>query len=231
MAVAATRTSMVDTRRRTSWRILLAGLALVVAIVIAWLLVGPRPDLSPPGDDDVSRRVTEQWVQIYYDRSSPVSRSDGDITIVAFLDHASADCRKLATALSQLHGLDKGVQIVFKEIAAPDSIADFASRALLAANRQDRFLLLNKELIQAPRQMTESSVIMAAEIAGLDIERLRADMKDPAIAKALEENRNLADVLGIRSPALIIGDRIYLGTTDLKALQVAVAQARSEGPQ
>ena len=224
---------MADTRlgRRTSWRILAAGLALVVAIMIAWLLVGPRPGLSPPRDDDFSRRITEQWVQIYYDRSSPVSRSDGDITIVAFLDHASADCRKLAAALNQLHGLDRGVQTIFKEMAAPDSIADFASRALLAANRQDRFLLLNRELIQGPRQMTESSVIMAAEIAGLDIARLRADMKDPAIAKALEENRNLARALGIRSPALIIGERIYRDTTDLKALQVAVAQARSEGPQ
>lgn len=196
-----------------------------------WLLVDPPPGLSPLRGDDATRLITEQWVQIYYDRSSPVSRSDGDITIVAFLDHASADCRKLAAALSQLHRLDRGVQTIFKEIAAPDSIADFASRALLAANRQDRFLLLHRELIQGPRQMTESSVIMAAEIAGLDIERLRVDMKDPAIAKALEENRNLAHVLGIRSPALIIGDRIYHGTTDLKALQVAVAQARSETPQ
>ena len=224
---------MADTRlrRRTSWRALAAGLALVVAIMIVWLLVDPPSGLSPLRDDDVSRRVTEQWVQIYYDRSSPVSRSDGDINIVAFLDHASADCRTLATALSQLHGLDRGVQIVFKEIAVPDSIADFASRALLAANRQDRFLLLNKELIQGPRQMTESSVIIATEMAGLDIERLRADMNDPAIAKVLEENRNLAHVLGLRSPALIIGDRIYRDTIDLKALQVAVAQARSETPQ
>lgn len=224
---------MAETRlgRRTSWRILAAGLALVVAIMSVWLLVDPPPGLSPLRGDDATRLITEQWVQIYYDRSSPVSRSDGDITIVAFLDHASADCRKLAAALSQLHRLDRGVQTIFKEIAAPDSIADFASRALLAANRQDRFLLLHRELIQGPRQMTESSVIMAAEIAGLDIERLRVDMKDPAIAKALEENRNLAHVLGIRSPALIIGDRIYHGTTDLKALQVAVAQARSETPQ
>ena len=222
---------MVDTRRRTSWRILAAGLALVVAIVIAWLLVDPPPGLSPLRGDDVSRLITEQWVQIYYDRGSPVSRSDGDITIVAFLDHASADCRKLAAALNQLHGLDRGVQTIFKEMAAPGSIADFTSRALLAANRQDRFLLLNRELIQGPRQMTESSVMMAAEIAGLDIERLRADMNDPAIAKALEENRNLAHVLGIRSPALIIGGRIYRGATDLKALQVAVTQVRSETPQ
>jgi protein-disulfide isomerase len=224
---------MAETRlgRRTIWRALAGGLLVAVTIGIVWLLVDPPPGLSPPLDDDVSQLITEQWVQIYYDRSSPVSRSDGDITIVAFLDHASADCRKLAAVLSQLHRLDRGVQIVFKEIAVPDSIADFASRALLAANRQDRFLLLNRELIQGPRQMTESSVTMAAEIAGLDIERLRADMKDPAIAKALEENRNLARTLGIRAPTLIIGERIYRDTTDLKALQVAVALARSETSQ
>ena len=224
---------MAETRlgRRTIWRALAGGLLVVVAIVIVWLLVDPPPGLSPLRDDDVSRRVTEQWVQIYYDRSSPVSRSDGDITIVAFLDHASADCRKLATALSQLHGLDRGVRIVFKEIAVPSSAADFASRGLLAADRQERFLLLYRELIQSPGQLTESSVIMAAGMAGLDIERLRADMKDPAITKALEENRNLAHALGVSSPALIIDDRIHRGATDLKALQAAVAQARSQAWQ
>jgi protein-disulfide isomerase len=224
---------MAETRlgRRTIWRALAGGLLVAGTIGIVWLLVGPRPGLSPLRDDDVSQLITEQWVQIYYDRSSPVSRSDGDITIVAFLDHASTDCRKLAAALNQLHGLDRGVQTIFKEIAAPGSIADFTSRALLAADRQDRFLLLHRELIQGPRQITESSVIMAAGMAGLDITRLRADMEDPAIAKALEENRSLAHALGIRAPALIIGNRIYRDTTDLKALQVVVAQARSGTPQ
>ena len=100
-----------------------------------------------------------------------------------------------------------------------------------AADRQDRFLLLHKELIQGRPQVTESSLIAAAQTAGLEIARLRADMTDSAIGKVIEENQSLAHVLGVSSPALLIGNRIYHGATNLEKLQAAVAQARSQASQ
>lgn len=209
---------------------LIGALILVAAIAIVWPLFGPWLRVSSV-TDDVGRLISERWAQIYYDRSSPEIASDGNVTIVAFLDYDSEDCRKVAAALSRLHETDLGVRIVFKALGAPGSIANISARALLAADRQDRFLLLHKELIQGRPQVTESSVIAAAQTAGLDIARLRADMTDSAIGKAIEENQSLAHVLGVSSPALLIGNRIYHGATDLKALQAAVAQARSQASQ
>ena len=209
----------------------LIGLVIVVAAVaMVWPLVGPWLGAFSV-NDDVGQLISERWVQIYYDRSSPEIASDGNVTIVAFLDYDSEDCQKVAAALSRLHETDPGVRIVFKVLGAPGSTANFSARALLAADRQDGFLLLYNELIQGRPQVTDSSVIAAAQTAGLDIARLRGDMTGSALGKVIEENQVLAHVLGVSSPALLIGNRIYHGATDLETLQAAVAQARSQASE
>ena len=243
--MAAAATSMSTAKRavggRHTRRNLIAGLALVAALAIIWLVFGSGVLNEPSwwknplaalrhalSEDDASRVISERWLEIYYDRDSPDTGPDGDVAIVAFLDYDSADCRAVAEALGRLHDADRGVRIVFKELATPGSGSEFAARAALAADRQDRFISLHKELTHRPSQLTESSVIMAARLAGLDIERLRADMNDPAITKALEENQTLAWALGITSsPAFIVGDRILRGAVDLRALEAAVAKART----
>lgn len=219
-----------------------AGFASAAVIAVAWVLFGFGLSNSSSlwnifspfasSGDDTSRLITERWFQLFYDRMSPDTGLDGDVTIVVFLDYDSEDCRAVAKALAKLREADKGVRIVFKQLVMPGSTSGFAARAALAAQRQDRFLSLHKELTGGPLQSSESSVIMAAGMAGLDIERLRADMNDPAITKAIEENRSLAQALSIRSPpAMIIGNSIFRGVIDLGALQAAVAEARTSFPQ
>lgn len=203
--------------RRLAWTLSLIPLLSIAGALIA---LGPWPT-------DKSDIITARWVQIYYDPNSPDTGIDGDVTIVAFLDYTCADCRAAARALLALREMDRGVRLVFKAVPMTGLSADFAVRAALAAHRQDRFLSLHRELLEGPSSLSESSVIMAAGMAGLDLEQLRRDMGDPAIAKAIKENRTLAQTLGITSlPAAIIGDRIYHSTTDLESLQAAVTEAR-----
>ena len=186
---------------------------------------------SASPDDESRRVISEQWWQIYYDPTSPDTGLDGDVTIITFLDYGCAECRALAQTLEKLRATDKGIRLVFKELPMMGPVSDFAARAALAADKQDYFLLLHRELLQGSWPPTESSVIMAAGMAGVDIERLRTDMADPAIAKALEMNRELARTLGIDSlPAYIVGNRIYRGAADLEALQAAVAETRKGPP-
>jgi len=227
---------------RGIWRTVSVGFALAAVTAIAWMVFGfglPNgsgfwrilPQFTLSGDD-TDRLITERWFQIYYDPASPDTGLDGDVTVVAFLDYDSEDCREVAKALATLREADRAVRIVFKDLVVPGSNSELAARAALAADRQDRFLSMHKELTYGPLQPSEASVIMAAGMAGLDIERLRADMKDAAVTKAIEENRSLALALGIKSaPALIIGNRVVHGTIDLGALQAAVAEARTRFPQ
>ena len=65
---------------------------------------------------------------------------------------------------------------------------------------------------------------------GLDVERLRRDMRDPAIEDYLNETAQLARRLGIRgTPAFVIGDTLVPGAADGARLKQIVADARSGG--
>ena len=59
----------------------------------------------------------------------------------------------------------------------------------------------------APEELTEAGVIAIVSRIGLDVERLRRDMEDPAIGAYLDETARLAGAFGIRgTPAFVIGD-------------------------
>lgn len=213
---------------RRAWRSAIALLVLAVVIAIAWLLFGSGLS-NGIWDDNTGHLISERWVQIYYDRNSPDTGPDGDVTIVAFLDYNSAECRAAAVALRKLRDADKGVRIVFKELPMSGSSDELAARAALAARKQDRHLQLQRAILQGPSEMTETAVIKAAGLAGLDIQQLRPDMADPAIVAAIDQNRILAREFGIRlMPAFIIGNRFYRGPVDLEHLQSAVVQARRD---
>ena len=63
---------------------------------------------------------------------------------------------------------------------------------------------------------------------GLDVQRLRRDMEDPAIDNYLDETIRLARVLGIRgTPAFVIGDTLVPGVVGGARLKEIIARARS----
>jgi protein-disulfide isomerase len=209
-----------STAKGRSIKLLALALGLLIAVG-AWILLGT------PASDNVSQVITEQWMQIYYDPDSPSTGMEGDVTIVVFLDYDIGDCRDAALSLNALREADKRVRLVFKYIPISAPGPDFAARAASAAAKQDMFLLLHKALLQGPLP-TETSVIAAAERAGLDTKRLRADMDNPTIAAALKRNKTLMGELGISSlPAFIVGGQLYRGTIDREALSVAVARVRT----
>lgn len=215
-------------RRRRAWRSAIAVLVSAAVIAIAWLFFASGVS-NGLWDDDTSRVIAQRWFQIYYDRNSPDTGPDGDVTIVAFLDYNSPDCRAAAGALRSLRKADKSVRIVFKELPMSGSGDELAARAALAARKQDRYLQWQWAILQGPPEMTEAVVFKAASLAGLDVRQLHADMADPAIASAVDQNRTLARELGIKSmPAFIIGNRFYDGPVDIEHLQSAVAQARRD---
>jgi protein-disulfide isomerase len=230
--------------RRVGWRGFVIGLLFILGLASTGFLAGPWLSGAQDGgsiqsilarfgspDNEASRLISQHWLQINYDPASPDTGPDGNVTITTFFDYGCAECRQLAQTLEKLRATDKGVRLVFKELPMVGPVSDFAARAALAADKQDYFVLLHRELLQGSWPPTESSVIMAAGMAGVNIERLRRDMADPAIAKALEMNRALAGTLGIESlPAFIIGDRIFRGAVDLEALKAAVAQTRKGPP-
>jgi protein-disulfide isomerase len=175
---------------------------------------------------------------LFRDSADPVRGNPrGDVAIVEFFDTRCGYCKQLHPALQALLQRDANVRVVMKDlpVLGPNSIV--AARALLAAQRQGRYVPFQEALMTLRTEPTEAVLRQQAERVGLDWTRLRRDMDDPAIGRRIEANLRLAQSLGIEgTPALVIADgsgqhaanaTLVPGAVDLPALERLVAEARA----
>ena len=82
-------------------------------------------------------------------------------------------------------------------------------------------------MMAAKGQISDDTVYKVAGSVGLDIERLKQDMNEPEIAKAVKANLALASALNIHgTPGFVIGNQIVPGALDLETLKSMLADAR-----
>ena len=162
---------------------------------------------------------------------SPVSGNpNGDVTVVEFFDYRCPYCKRALEPVLELLASDQGVRVVWKEFPILGPVSRFAARAAMAADRQGRYHEFHVAVMGAGEELTEAGVIAIAAGIGLDVERLRRDMEDPAIGAYLDETARLAGTLGIRgTPAFVIGDALVPGAIDGARMREMVARARAGG--
>ena len=160
---------------------------------------------------------------------SPVSGDpEGDVTVVEFFDYRCPHCKRALEPVMALLAQDERVRVVWKEFPILGPVSRFAARAAMAAHRQERYHELHVALMRWPGELNETGIVKIAAAVGLDVERLRRDMEDPAIAAYLDETARLAQTLGIEgTPAFVIGDTLVPGAVDGAALAEIVATIRS----
>ena len=160
---------------------------------------------------------------------SPVSGNpQGDVTVVEFFDYRCGYCKRAFPSVMALLKADSQVRVVWKEFPILGPVSLFAARAAMAADKQGLYHEFHVAVMGAEEELTEDTVIALAAANGLDIDRLRADMEDPAIDAYLEETRQLAQALGITgTPAFVVGDTLIPGAVDPARLQASVADARA----
>ncbi|RWA75430.1 MAG: DsbA family protein [Mesorhizobium sp.] len=167
---------------------------------------------------------------IFHDKQNPVGgNAQGNVTLVEFFDYNCPYCRVMAPIMEQAAADDPQLRIVYKEfpILGPDSV--FAAKAALAAQNQGKYTAFHKALYGAKTRVTQAVVLKIAAEAGLDVERMKADMQQPDIQTMIDRNAELAQALGITgTPGFIAGDQIYPGATDLATLKKLIEQARDE---
>jgi protein-disulfide isomerase len=103
------------------------------------------------------------------------------------------------------------------------------SRALLAAQRQGGYDKLRDALMSGSPNITEDSIRAEAQKLGLDWAKLQKDMRDPAIQQRIDNNVQLAKLLGIEgTPGFVVGDRLVVGS-DVAEVKDAAAAVRAKG--
>ena len=165
---------------------------------------------------------------LFRDVDSPVGGNpNGNITLVEFFDYNCPYCRQMVPVMTQAESADSRLRVVYKEFPILGPNSKFAAKAALAAHKQGKYLAFHKALFQVRGTVDPNKVMEVAATVGLDVDRLKADIGDPAIATLIEKNLALAQSLRIDgTPGFVAGRQILRGAIDLKALQAFIQEAR-----
>lgn len=155
--------------------------------------------------------------------------ANADVTLVEFFDYQCGYCKRLFPSLVELMDNDAKLRVVFLELPILGPASRFAARAALAAHRQDEYFRFHAALMDMRGSLTEDRVLDTAASLGLDIDRLRRDMADPAIDERLDRNLQIAHRIGVSgTPAMIVGDHLIPGAVGRQALEQIIAEVREE---
>ncbi|MCI4662985.1 MAG: DsbA family protein [Neomegalonema sp.] len=155
---------------------------------------------------------------------------EGDITLVEFLDYRCGFCKRAHKEVEDFVAADGNVRLVVKEfpVLGPDS--ERAGLAASAAMKQgpEKYKAFHDGMMTHRGALDERAVFFYAEQAGLDVEKLKADMEDPAVKQGIGKNYEIAQALQINgTPAFIMGDEIIRGYVPADALKGFAEKARA----
>ena len=104
----------------------------------------------------------------------------------------------------------KEVKLVFKNFPlSKHKFARKAATAALAAKAQGRFWEFHDELFENHRNLNDAKIQEIAKELGLDLERFKKDMKDPAIQKLIIRDVKNGREAGVRSiPTVFINGKL-----------------------
>ena len=191
--------------------------------VIVTALRGLEAQRREAAESEATAAIEARADEIFRDPESPV----GGNTLVEFFDYNCPYCRRMVPVMAEAEAADPRLRIVYKEFPILGAGSTYAARAAVAAHRQGRYLAFHQALMAVQGSVDEGSVLAAATEVGLDLDRLKADMDDPAVQAAIDRNLELARALRISgTPSFVVGEEIVRGAVDLTTLQEAIAQAR-----
>lgn len=148
-----------------------------------------------------------------YDYS--IGPDDAEVTMVEFFDYRCGYCKRSmewTMAIPEDH--DGKVRVIFKEFPILSPESEKAALAALAAGEQGKYAEMHRELMELDNSsgFTPDEIDAAAKRAGVDVDKMRADMGSVRLQKVIADNKTLARSLGIDgTPAFLIGDTLIPG--------------------
>ncbi|MGI5151617.1 DsbA family protein [Plantactinospora sp. CA-294935] len=162
------------------------------------------------------------------------SASDAQVTVVEFLDYECPSCGAAYPGVEQLRAEYAGriTYVVRNFPLSSHANAENAARAAEAAARQDRFEEMYRRLFETQQSWggkQESQQAMFEEHAravGLDLDRFRADVADPAVAERIRVDREDGIAVGVQgTPTFFVNGERFEGQPTYAGLRAAVDAA------
>ena len=161
-----------------------------------------------------------------------IGPADAPVTVVEFFDYRCGFCKRSAEwALGLPEQYDNQVRVVFKEMPILSTESEKAALAAIAAGKQGKYAEMHLALMELDNGSGFGPDVIdaAAEGVGVDVAKMRADMKSITVQKTVAESKSLARTLGITgTPNFIVGTQSVPGadTAQVEALiEAALAES------
>lgn len=191
----------------------------------AWLVA--NPEILPAMAEALENREAEaRLAEVGGTVTRPfagavLGNPDGTRTLVKFTDYGCSFCRSSEADVAKLIAADPNLRVVIREWPIFDG-SENAARMALAAARQGKYPAFYKAMFMTG-QTSPAAVDRAAQVAGLDMARARADAASDAVAAELAQNMQLARTLGFTgTPSWVAEGRILEGAVGFDRLQQAL---------
>jgi protein-disulfide isomerase len=177
--------------------------------------------------------IAENAKEIYRDPHADIAGNpDGDITVVEFFDYNCGYCKRGLSDIVKLVENDPKVRVVFKELPILSKASEEASRVAIAAGKQGKYWEMHREMLSTKGVLNETVALNIAGRLGLDIDKLKQDMKSPEVEAEIKKSEDLAKKMGVNgTPHFLVGDRAIPGAPEdlYEQLSKHVAELRKEG--
>lgn len=182
-------------------------------------------------DDKRATALKQHAKEIFREEGDLVAGNpDGDVTMVEFFDYNCGWCKKGLPEVLSLVKDDPKLRLVMKEFPIFGGDSDYAAMAALASRKQGKYWDFHLAMLGHEGKVTKETVDEIAKAQGLDLDKLKSDMKDPDITATLQRNHQLASLLSISgTPAFIIDSEVVPGYLPKDGLMASVKKVREGG--
>ncbi|HEY1836819.1 MAG TPA: thioredoxin domain-containing protein [Rhizomicrobium sp.] len=180
-------------------------------------------------DDDSTRQVAvnKLGLKAFFDPRLAfiTGPKTAKTTLVEFFDYNCPYCRASIPAVKKYYAAHKNdTRFAFIEFPIKGPQSTVAARAAIAArNQPDKYLAFHFALMSEDDVTDDNMIYADAAKAGLDVNRLKADMQKPEVDEAIARAKTLADAAKIDgTPAFIIDGKMREGALDTDILNKMV---------
>ncbi len=201
-------------------------------VIRAYLLKNPEVLEEAIGvlqDRRTTQAIVANWDEITDPQDAYIAGDkDADATIVEFFDYRCPYCKQVQPSLVKLRDEDHKLRIVYREFPILSEESKVAAHAAIASRKQGKYLEFHDALMAARGNFSTDMIMSIAKKVGLDTEKLKKDMQDPAIDGVINRTLQLATQIGVTgTPGFVFGRRLVPGAISYDEMLSLVADARS----
>lgn len=179
---------------------------------------------SERADRKVQDAIDKLGLETFFDSriAYVTGPQDAKRTVVEFFDYNCGHCRNTFPVVRKFYETHRGdTRFAFIELPIFGEASENAARSAIAARRQPgKYVPFHFAMMSAKGAIGPSETVDAARVAGLDLDKLMADLKDPEIQKQMTAAHALAERIHTDgTPFFIINGKAHSGEVTAEELE------------